>query len=82
MNGAEWNGAGLWLGLFPTWQGLLAQTAALVFVVGSYLAAESMQKRRRARLVATTVSVQSDAASGARAPGGQAHGGTPAPELR
>ena len=43
--------AGLWLGLFPTWEGLIAQTAAVIFVVGSYVAAESLAKRRRARLV-------------------------------
>ena len=41
--------AGLWLGLFPTWQGVLAQAAAAVFVVGSYVAAEGLRKRRRER---------------------------------
>ena len=46
--------SGVWLGLYPTWQGLLAQAAALAFVVGSYLAAEAMRKRRRARLLAGT----------------------------
>ena len=30
--------AGLWLGVFPTWQGVLAQAAAVVFVLGSYFA--------------------------------------------
>jgi hypothetical protein len=45
--------AGVWLGLYPTWQGLLAQAAALVFVIGSYLAAETLRKRRRARMVAS-----------------------------
>ena len=44
----------MWLGLYPTWQGLLAQAAALAFVVGSYLAAEAMRKRRRARLLLGT----------------------------
>ena len=39
--------AGLWLGVFPTWQGLLAQAAAAVFVLGSYFAAEALRKRRR-----------------------------------
>lgn len=43
--------AGLWLGVFPTWQGLIAQTAALVFVIGSYFAAESARKRKRARII-------------------------------
>ena len=46
--------AGLWLGLYPTWQGLIAQTAAAVFVVGSYVAAEGVRRRRRTRLVTTT----------------------------
>jgi len=46
--------AGLWLGLFPTWQGIGAQTAAALFVVGSYFAAEALRRRRRARLVAAT----------------------------
>ncbi len=41
--------AGLWLGIFPTRQGLLAQAAALVFVLGSYVAAERLRKQRRAR---------------------------------
>ena len=48
--------AGLWLGLFPTWQGVIAQAAAVTFVVGSYVAAEGLQRRRRAariRIAAT-----------------------------
>ena len=47
--------AGLWLGLFPTWQGLIAQAAAIAFVVGSYVAAEGMRKRKRANLVIPAV---------------------------
>ncbi len=43
--------AGAWLGLYPTWQGLGAQLAALVFVIGSYFGAEALRKRRRARLL-------------------------------
>ncbi len=39
--------AGLWLGIFPTWEGLLAQSAALAFVLGSYFLAEHLRKRRR-----------------------------------
>ncbi len=39
--------AGLWFGLFPTWQGLGAQAGALVLVVGSYFLAEGLRKRRR-----------------------------------
>jgi high-affinity iron transporter len=39
--------AGLWLGVFPTWEGLLAQGAATVFVLGSYLLAERLRARKR-----------------------------------
>ena len=41
--------AGLWLGVYPTWQGVIAQCAAAAFVVGSYFGAEALRKRRRAR---------------------------------
>ncbi len=44
--------AGAWLGLYPTWQGLGAQLAALAFVLGSYFGAEALRKRRRARILA------------------------------
>ena len=47
--------AGMWLGVFPTWEGLLAQAAAALFVVGSYLAAEALRKRRRARIIGSPV---------------------------
>jgi high-affinity iron transporter len=43
--------AGTWFGLFPTWEGLVAQAAAVAFVVGSYLAAEAVRRRKRARIV-------------------------------
>jgi high-affinity iron transporter len=39
--------AGLWLGIFPTWEGLLGQGAAFAFVLGSYVAAEQLRKRKR-----------------------------------
>jgi high-affinity iron transporter len=58
--------AGLWFGVFPTWQGIGAQTAAAVFVLGSYFAAEAVRKRRRARIVASTASSASIASEGAR----------------
>ncbi len=38
---------GVWFGVYPTWQGILAQIAAGVFVVGSYFAAEHAQKRSK-----------------------------------
>jgi high-affinity iron transporter len=47
---------GLWLGIFPTWEGLIAQCGAAAFVVGSYLIAEQMRKRRRRVIVAAAVS--------------------------
>jgi high-affinity iron transporter len=47
--------AGLWLGIFPTWQGVLAQAAAAAFVLGSYFAAEHVRRRRRGRLVTAVV---------------------------
>jgi high-affinity iron transporter len=46
---------GLWLGLYPTWEGLLAQAAALAFVIGSYVAAEAVRNRRRARILAAPI---------------------------
>ncbi len=42
--------SGLWFGLYPTWEGILLQLGALVFVIGSYLAAETLRKRRRNRM--------------------------------
>jgi high-affinity iron transporter len=47
---------GLWLGMYPTWQGILAQAGAAVFVVGSYFAAERLRARRRALILAASVS--------------------------
>jgi high-affinity iron transporter len=41
-----------WLGVYPTWQGVGAQLGALVFVLGSYVAAREIQVRgpqRRAK---------------------------------
>jgi high-affinity iron transporter len=49
---------GLWLGLYPTWEGLLAQAAALAFVLGSYVAAETVRNRRRARILAAPIRAQ------------------------
>jgi high-affinity iron transporter len=54
--------AGLWLGLYPTWQGIGAQAAAALFVVGSYFGAEALRKRRRAQIVAASTPVASEAA--------------------
>jgi high-affinity iron transporter len=40
---------GLWLGVFPTVETLVAQLGSVVFVVGSYLVAERVKKRGRSR---------------------------------
>ena len=43
--------AGLWFGVFPTWEGVAAQVGAAAFVLGSYAAAEWLRgRRRRAKL--------------------------------
>jgi high-affinity iron transporter len=38
--------AGLWFGLFGTWEGVGLQVAAAVFVIGSYFLAERLQRQR------------------------------------
>ncbi|HKG27131.1 MAG TPA: FTR1 family protein, partial [Thermomicrobiales bacterium] len=43
--------AGQWFGVYGTWEGILAQGAALIFVVGSYYLAEHAQERRRTATV-------------------------------
>ncbi len=42
--------SGLWFGLYATWQGLIAQISAALFVLGSYYLAEGMQQKRRKNL--------------------------------
>ena len=44
-----WMGA--WFGVFPTWEGIAAQTAAVLLVVGSYFAAERLRAQRRRRVL-------------------------------
>jgi high-affinity iron transporter len=36
---------GVWAGIYSTWEGIIAQAAALVFVVGSYFVAEWTKER-------------------------------------
>jgi high-affinity iron transporter len=38
---------GLWLGFFPTVETIVAQVASVIFVIGSYFAAERIKKRRQ-----------------------------------
>ncbi len=42
--------SGVWFGTYPTWEGVLLQLAAFLFVIGSYLGAEAVRKRRRNRM--------------------------------
>lgn len=39
--------AGMWFGLYATWEGLLLQLVAAVIVIGSYFLAEGMKKQNR-----------------------------------
>jgi high-affinity iron transporter len=41
--------AGLWFGVFPTWETLVAQVAAFVFVIGSYFLAQEVKVKRPQR---------------------------------
>ncbi|MDX6438196.1 MAG: high-affinity iron transporter [Gaiellaceae bacterium] len=50
--------AGTWLGIYPTWQGVLAQIGAATFVVGSYLAAEHVRARRRRRVLTSVAATR------------------------
>ena len=47
--------AGMWFGVFPTWEGLTLQAAALAFVIGSYVAAEALKRRKRRRILAAPI---------------------------
>jgi high-affinity iron transporter len=49
--------AGLWFGVFPTWEGLLAQAGAAAIVLGSYFMAEHLRARRRRAVLARPVAV-------------------------
>jgi high-affinity iron transporter len=42
--------AGLWFGVYATWQGVLAQIGAAIFVIGSYYLAEGLQEKRRKQI--------------------------------
>jgi high-affinity iron transporter len=47
--------AGLWFGLYATWQGILFQVGAATFVIGSYFAAEKQQQNKRTQSRQTAV---------------------------
>jgi high-affinity iron transporter len=42
---------GMWLGVYPTWEGIVAQVAAAAFVLGSYVLAERLRRRRRREVI-------------------------------
>ena len=54
--------SGVWLGVYPTWEGLTAQVGAALFVVGSYVVAEALRARKRRRIIERDV--RADAVSG------------------
>jgi high-affinity iron transporter len=41
--------AGLWFGVFPTWETLISQVGAFVFVIGSYFLAQEVKVKRPQR---------------------------------
>lgn len=43
-----------WIGLYATWEGIVAQVASLLVVYGSYAVARQIQLRRRRRAIAGT----------------------------
>ena len=45
--------AGVWVGVYATWESLVAQAIALVFVIGSYYLAEMQHDRALARMTRT-----------------------------
>ena len=45
--------AGVWFGIYATWESLIAQAIALVFVIGSYYLAEMQHDRALARMTRT-----------------------------
>lgn len=49
---------GTWLGIYPRWQGVVAQVGAVTFVVGSYLAAEHVRTRRRRGVLASVTATR------------------------
>ena len=44
--------AGAWFGVFPTWEGVAAQLGAVALVLGSYVGAEHLRRRKRRRILA------------------------------
>jgi high-affinity iron transporter len=62
---------GLWLGIFPTVETIVAQIAAALFVVGSYVLAERLRTRGRRRVAPAATNGSSN---------GRAHGSSALPD--
>ena len=60
---------GTWLGIFPTWETIGAQVAALAFVIGSYFLAEWVRKRQVRKAMAGLEEAASEEPEPARANG-------------
>ncbi len=77
------NWAGLWLGVYPTWETVGFQLAAFVFVIGSYMLAEEIRvkgprRRRRKELLVEREEAEHDVEADEREalePAGAAVGG-------
>ncbi len=39
--------SGLWFGVYPTWEGMILQPAAVIFVLGSYFLAKRLRSNRK-----------------------------------
>jgi high-affinity iron transporter len=68
---------GTWLGIFPTWETLGAQVAALAFVIGSYFAAEWYRKRSVRREAAIPAANGRAPSNGKAPPNGNGNGAAP-----
>lgn len=69
--------AGTWLGVFPSWETMIAQLIAASFVIGSYYAAEYVKIKRPQKQAAKR---REAAAAAANAAGGDAAGAPVEPE--
>jgi high-affinity iron transporter len=69
--------AGLWLGVYPTWETIGAQVAAFVFVIGSYILAQEVRVRRPQRRARTRTEAEPATTNGS---GPQAPAEDPAPD--
>ncbi|MCA9877634.1 MAG: hypothetical protein KC442_07625, partial [Thermomicrobiales bacterium] len=73
---------GVWLGIHGTWQGLVAQLIAVVFVFGSYFLAEAQHQRGRraeaAELAATRAAARAAGSTAGKSATGAGEQAAPA----